>query len=94
MLTRFAWVCVAAGLAKVTPERVGEALQVSETNPLVGLQGRSQLLNKLGESLKLKDNEIFFGADARPGNMVGTSTHTLHLHCVEMVNKNVRSRPT
>ena len=60
---------LADGLAKITAERVGAAMQVSDENPLVGLEGRSSLLLNLGKALKL--NPGFFGASARPGNLVG-----------------------
>ncbi|KAI9838160.1 MAG: hypothetical protein M1837_002622 [Sclerophora amabilis] len=42
-------------------------LQVSEHNPLAGLEGRAGLLVRLGDALSNRD---FFGADARPGNML------------------------
>lgn len=43
-------------------------LQVSESNPLAGLEGRTGLLVRLAEAL---NNQQLFGADARPGNMLG-----------------------
>ena len=46
-------------------------MQVSEANPLVGLEGRSLLLLNLSKALKL--NPEFFGTSARPGNLVGSS---------------------
>lgn len=52
----------------LTVEVLAKALQVSETNPLAGLEGRSSLLIKLGEAL---DNQDLFGVDSRPGNMLG-----------------------
>ena len=58
----------AEGLAKLTPEMVGKGLQVSESNPLAGLEGRSGLLIRLSEALR---NEKYFGAEQRPGNMLG-----------------------
>jgi len=60
---------VAEGLAKITPERVSEAMQVTPENPMVGVEGRTQLLVKLGEALKA--NPTYFGSDGRPGNMIG-----------------------
>jgi len=42
---------------------------VTSLNPLVGLEGRTALLNRLGNALE--DNPEFFGAEvARPGNVV------------------------
>lgn len=62
----------AGGLAKLTPEIIGKGLQVSDSNPLAGLEGRSGLLIRLSEALK---NEKYFGAEQRPGNMLGMSTY-------------------
>lgn len=45
-------------------------MQVSESNPMSGLEGRSNLLANLGEALAL-DREMF-GPDGRPGNLLGT----------------------
>ena len=39
----------AAGLRGLVTERLGDAFQVSEVNPLVGLAGRAVLLRRLGE---------------------------------------------
>ena len=55
----------AAGLANLTSERLGEAFQVSERNPLVGLEGRTQVLRRLGEALRARAD--VFGAIGRPG---------------------------
>ena len=64
----------AAGLAQVTVERTAKAFQVGETNPMVGLEGRTSLLFNLSGALKASPQ--FFGEDGRPGNMIGVSTHT------------------
>lgn len=58
----------AEGLKKLTVEAMGKSLQVSEHNPINGLEGRANLLIRLSGALG--DRE-FFGADARPGNMLG-----------------------
>ncbi|GLB40069.1 putative DUF1688-domain-containing protein [Lyophyllum shimeji] len=58
----------AAGLATVTVERVAEAMQVNESNPMVGLEGRTSLLINL--SAALKANPQFFGEEGRPGNVI------------------------
>lgn len=44
-------------------------MQVSESNPMVGIEGRTSLLRNLSNALKA--NPTFFGSDARPGNMLG-----------------------
>lgn len=45
-------------------------MQVSEANPMSGLEGRSNLLANLGNALSASPE--MFGADGRPGNMLGT----------------------
>jgi hypothetical protein len=57
-------------LKGLTVEILARGLQISDSNPMDGLEGRSSLLIKLGEAL---DNQDFFGVDSRPGNMLGTS---------------------
>ncbi|KAE8152492.1 DUF1688-domain-containing protein [Aspergillus avenaceus] len=56
-----------AGLKKVTIDVLAKGMQHSEVNPLAGLEGRAGLLVRLSEALS---NQDFFGADARPGNML------------------------
>lgn len=55
-------------LRKLTIVAVAKGLQISEHNHIDGLQGRTTLLIKLGDALQ---NQEIFGADARPGNMLG-----------------------
>jgi hypothetical protein len=57
-------------LKKLTVETLAKGLQVSEANPIEGLDGRSSLLIKLGTAL---ENKQFFGAESRPGNLLGMS---------------------
>jgi hypothetical protein len=59
----------AAALKNLNVEKLAKALQVSESNPIDGLEGRAGLLVRLGSAL---GNRLFFGATARPGNMLGT----------------------
>lgn len=54
------------GLLRVTSSILGEYFQVSPLNPLVGIEGRTQLLNNLG--IVLKNKAIF--KDGRPGNLI------------------------
>lgn len=63
---------LAEGLAKITTEATAAAMQVSEANPMVGIDGRTSLLQNLSEALKASPQ--YFGANARPGNLVGTHT--------------------
>jgi hypothetical protein len=57
------------GLEQLTTEALAEGFQVSESNPLLGLESRANLLRGLGKSL-LTQREIF-GDEGRPGNVVG-----------------------
>lgn len=63
-----------AALKNLTVDALAKGLQISDTNPIDGLEGRSSLLMKLGDAM---DNQTFFGVDARPGNMLGTELYTL-----------------
>ena len=55
------------GLKKLTSERMGKGLQVTNDNPIAGLDGRTTLLIRLGDALL---NQDIFGPEARPGNML------------------------
>ncbi|KAG8713879.1 hypothetical protein FRC11_010655 [Ceratobasidium sp. 423] len=57
-----------AGLKRITPEKTGEAMQVSASNPMSGLEGRSNLLANLGGALAASPE--IFGPDGRPGNLL------------------------
>lgn len=60
----------ARGLSAITAETIAVQMQVnSVSNPMDGLEGRSQLLVKLSHSLRMHPE--FFGHDGRPGNIVG-----------------------
>lgn len=56
----------AEGLRAVTTEDINKFFQVSPSNPLVGVEGRKQLLNNLAQALGNK--KIF--KDQRPGNLL------------------------
>ena len=67
-----------AALQKLRPEQIGEGLQATPQNPIEGLEGRTQLLIRLGSALQ---NKGIFGQTARPGNMLdyllsSSSTHS------------------
>ncbi len=62
----------AKGLEQITAEKTAQAMQVSSINPMVGLEGRASLLVNLSHALK--SNPTFFGAEGRPGNMIGNDT--------------------
>ncbi|WP_213959341.1 MULTISPECIES: URC4/urg3 family protein [unclassified Variovorax] len=57
----------AAGLRGLVTDRLGDAFQVSTSNPLVGLGGRAMLLRRLGEALAAQPE--VFGEDGRPGGL-------------------------
>ncbi len=58
----------AEALADITVERLAEAFQVGPQNPLVGLEGRAELLRRLSLALR-KEPEIFDGREPRVGNL-------------------------
>ena len=63
------WQADASGLTQLTPDQLGQAFQVSDNNPLLGLEGRVSLLQKLGYTLH--QSPQFFGSERpRPGNLV------------------------
>jgi hypothetical protein len=57
----------AAGLRAITSAQLAEAFQVSDSNPLVGLEGRVVLLRRLGETLA--QQPAAFGPKGRPGGL-------------------------
>lgn len=59
----------ATGLQNLSEAELAQGFQVSETNPLVGLTGRWELLQRLGRSLH--QFPAYFGSiNPRPGNLV------------------------
>ncbi|ORX97171.1 hypothetical protein BCR34DRAFT_497123 [Clohesyomyces aquaticus] len=56
-----------AGLKKLNVNAIARGLQVTEENPIDGLQGRTGLLLRLADALQ---NQEVFGLEARPGNML------------------------
>ena len=65
----------AVGLNKVTVDALAKGMQVSESNPMSGLEGRAGLLMRLASALQ---NAEIFGADGRPGNMIGEQGTKYH----------------
>lgn len=57
-----------AGLAQITHLDLAEGFQVTEDNPLIGLEGRLQLLHRLAEALGAHPQ--LFGHPPRPGHVV------------------------
>jgi hypothetical protein len=63
------WRVDAQGLIQLTTAQLGQAFQVSDANPLVGLPGRVALLHQLGHTLQHQPK--FFGIQLqRPGHLV------------------------
>ncbi len=63
----------ASALQRLTQTQLAEGFQVGFTNPLVGLQGRTELLQRLGQTLEKQPH--LFGTQSgnptsRPGNLV------------------------
>ena len=57
----------AAGLRALVTDRLAQAFQVSEVNPMVGLAGRATLLRRLGEAIS--EQPEIFGEQSRPGGL-------------------------
>ncbi|WP_018599877.1 URC4/urg3 family protein [Mycobacterium sp. 155] len=73
------WQADAIGLATLQPDALARAFQVDSHNPLVGLDGRVQLLHRLGAALAAQPE--VFGQPGRPGGLfdtLGGPTVTAH----------------
>jgi len=66
------------GLEQLTTAALAEGFQVSDSNPILGIESRADLLRGLGRSL-LAQSEVF-GPEGRPGNLVGVcaASHTTY----------------
>ena len=53
----------------MTDEKLAAGFQVSDNNPILGIDSRAALLRSLGGSLL--QNPDVFGEQGRPGNLVG-----------------------
>ena len=60
-----------AGLKRLSVLQLAKGLQVTEHNPIAGLEGRAGLMSRLGDALK---NNALFGTTGRPGYMLGIAT--------------------
>jgi hypothetical protein len=56
----------ASGLVRLRASRLAECFQVSARNPLVGLDGRAALMNRLGEAVRSAPHIFIAGKDAGP----------------------------
>jgi hypothetical protein len=57
------------GLARLSPQRLSNAFQVSDANPLIGVDGRCSLLNRLGKVIEEKQSN-FSGSLGRLGGIL------------------------
>ena len=62
----------AAALQRLTSDDLGRHFQVRATNPLAGLQGRVDLLRRLGSTITAKPDVFARVDDARPGGLFDT----------------------
>jgi hypothetical protein len=64
---------IVKGLKTISVERMEKGFQVTGENQMVGLEGRSELLKRLGGVLE--NEQTYFpsqqGLTSRPGNIVG-----------------------
>ncbi|GAA5854709.1 hypothetical protein JCM8547_004948 [Rhodosporidiobolus lusitaniae] len=60
------------GLSKITPQQISDAMQVSSSNPMAGIDGRAQLLVRLASVLTDPAQSARFtqGSSSRPGHIV------------------------
>jgi hypothetical protein len=59
-------------LQELKTDALANGFQISESNPMLGVESRASLLRSLGKSL-LSQPEVF-GKEGRPGNVVGKSS--------------------
>jgi len=63
---------IAIGLSKITSNQISDAMQVSSSNPMVGIEGRAQLLIRLADVLTSSSNSDYFAQRGthRPGHII------------------------
>ncbi len=59
----------AQGLKELTADKLAQGFQASQANPLLGVEGRLSLLQRLGQSLVALP-QLFGNSNPRPGNLV------------------------
>ncbi|MTI17203.1 DUF1688 family protein [Rhodobacteraceae bacterium RKSG542] len=59
----------AVTLFRMDPDELADGFQVSEDNPLVGLEGRAKLLRRLGEAVSLRPDLFGEEDEPRPGGL-------------------------
>jgi hypothetical protein len=76
----------ARALVRLDSRSLAEVFQVSQDNPLVGLDGRAALLNRLGEALRSQPQ--VYTAMGQPGHLFDALTH--HRHAPELHHHQLR----
>lgn len=66
----------ARALLQLDAATLARLFQVSEANPLVGLEGRAALMRRLGEALRAQPET--FTAEGQPGHLFDALTHHRH----------------
>jgi len=74
----------AKALLRTDTRTLADIFQSSETNPMVGLDGRAALLRRLGEALRAQPD--LFTADGLPGHLFDALTHHRHAHHLPHAN--------
>jgi hypothetical protein len=59
----------AEALEKLSPNQLAEMFQVRSDNPLVGLDARADLLNRLGSALSMAPSLFSHNGETRPGHL-------------------------
>ena len=79
------------GLKKLTVQQLAKGLQVTEGNPIAGLEGRAGLLSRLADALR---NSALFGRDGRPGHMLGECLYQVKYRLLIVSQDYLLSHPT
>lgn len=79
-----------AALRQLTVEQLAQGLQSRPGNQIAGLEGRAQLLVRLGEALD--ERKELWGEDGRPGNMLGKLLR-IFLEALHVANSSARLPP-
>lgn len=58
-------------MRQLTEAQLAKGIQSKPGNELAGIEGRAQLLIRLGDALSRKSQ--YFGDSGRPGNLIGMS---------------------
>jgi hypothetical protein len=62
---------IADALEKLTTAKIAEAMQVTDENPMDGLQGRAEVLIRLASAMKAHPEHFGTEGGGRPGGIVG-----------------------